>query len=43
MAGLGSLGALADASLAQLEQWMGGQKAAKALHDFVHAPCPANG
>lgn len=42
MAGLGSLSALADASLEQLEALMGGRRAAQALHDFVHAPCPVS-
>lgn len=41
MAGLGSLAALADVPLPRLEELMGGHKAAKALHSFVHARFPA--
>jgi DNA excision repair protein ERCC-4 len=35
-----SLAALAQCSVQRLEQVLGGSKAAKALHDFLHAPCP---
>ncbi len=40
MAAAGSLAALADMSLAQLEAAMGSARAAKALRDFLDAPCP---
>jgi DNA excision repair protein ERCC-4 len=40
MNGVGSLRQLADVELTQLEQMMGGAKAARALYDFLHAPCP---
>jgi ERCC4-type nuclease len=38
--GVGSLAGLADAPLARLEALMGGARAARALHAFLHAPCP---
>ncbi|KIZ04544.1 hypothetical protein MNEG_3422, partial [Monoraphidium neglectum] len=38
--GVGSLAGLADAGLERLEALMGGARAAKTLHAFLHAPCP---
>ena len=40
MAGVRSLRELADCSVERLAEMMGGSKAAKVLHDFLHAPCP---
>lgn len=31
---------LVELPLERLEQLMGGGRAARALHDFLHAPCP---
>jgi hypothetical protein len=38
--GVGSLAGLAGAPLERLEALMGGARAARTLHAFLHAPCP---
>ncbi len=38
--GVGSLAGLADAPVEWLEELMGGGRAARTLHAFLHAPCP---
>lgn len=43
MNGAASLAELATFSCERLEQLMGGAKAAQALHNFLHAPCPLTG
>jgi DNA excision repair protein ERCC-4 len=40
MNGSSSLAELATLDIERLEQLMGGAKAAQALHNFLHAPCP---
>lgn len=43
MNGVSSLAELASLSCERLEQLMGGTKAAHALYNFLHAPCPLAG
>jgi DNA excision repair protein ERCC-4 len=43
MNGVSSLAELATVSCERLEQLMGGAKAAAALYNFLHAPCPLTG
>lgn len=43
MKGAASLAELAALSCERLEQLMGGAKAAQALYNFLHAPCPLAG
>jgi DNA excision repair protein ERCC-4 len=43
MNGAASLAELATFSCERLEELMGGTKAAQALHNFLHAPCPLAG
>ena len=43
MNGVSSLAELARLSCERLEELMGGAKAAQALYNFLHAPCPLTG
>lgn len=43
MNGVASLSELAELSCERLEQLMGGARAAQALYNFLHAPCPLAG
>lgn len=43
MNGVANLAELATLSCERLEELMGGAKAAQALYNFLHAPCPMAG